>query len=210
MHSPLLSLSSLAILPKATAVAEARRLGIPVVAVVDTNCDPDLVDYPMNYHVTGSVRLGHSRERLQEFKRVVGMGRYQGMDLSILGPEEIRSKYPFVETHDLTGALYDPYDGDIDPAQLTQALAAGARQMGARIERFCPVTAARWTGSEWVLSTPKGEVRADADVELILDTLMGAYAWNYRLAAAGRADHVDMTAIMERQIRLIFHGLLPR
>src|SRR3954452_20073035 len=53
------------------------------------------VDYPMNYPVTGSVRLGHSQERLQEFKRVVGMGRSQGMDLDILGPNEIRSKYPF-------------------------------------------------------------------------------------------------------------------
>ena len=56
----------------------------------------------------------------------------------------------------------------------------------------------------------KGEVRDDADLDLILDTLMGAYAWNYRLAAAGRADHVVMTGIMERQIRLIFRGLLPR
>ncbi|MDZ4086755.1 MAG: FAD-dependent oxidoreductase [Tabrizicola sp.] len=121
----------------------------------------DAVGYPMNYHVTGSVRLGHSRERLQEFRRVAGMGRYQGMDLDILSPEEIRSRYPFVQTHDLTGALYDPYDGDIDPAQLTQALATGARKMGARIERFCPVTAATWTGREWVLSTPKGEVRAE-------------------------------------------------
>lgn len=121
----------------------------------------EAVNYPMNYHVTGSVRLGHSRERLQEFRRVLGMGRYQGMDLDILGPDEITSRYPFLETHELEGALYDPYDGDIDPAQLTQALAAGARQMGARIERFCPVTAARWTGSEWVLATPKGEVRAE-------------------------------------------------
>jgi small subunit ribosomal protein S2 len=32
---------------EAIAVGEARRLGIPVVAVVDTNCDPDLVDYPV-------------------------------------------------------------------------------------------------------------------------------------------------------------------
>ena len=56
----------------------------------------------------------------------------------------------------------------------------------------------------------KGEVRDDADLDLILDTLMGAYAWNYRLAATGRADHADMTIIMDRQIRLIFHGLLPR
>ena len=119
------------------------------------------VDYPMNYHVTGSVRLGHSMERLLEFKRVVGMGRYQGMDLDILAPDQIKDRYPFVETHDLTGALYDPNDGDIDPAQLTQALAKGARQMGAHIERFCPVTAARWTGTEWVLTTPKGEIRCE-------------------------------------------------
>ncbi|THD84457.1 FAD-dependent oxidoreductase [Aliigemmobacter aestuarii] len=119
------------------------------------------VDYPMNYHVTGSVRLGHTKERLQEFQRVVGMGRYQGMDLNILSPGEIRDRYPFLETHDLTGALYDPYDGDIDPAQLTQALAKGARQMGARIERFCPATGARREGDEWVISTPKGDIRCE-------------------------------------------------
>ncbi len=119
------------------------------------------VDYPMNYHVTGSVRLGHSKERLQEFQRVVGMGRYQGMDLDILAPDEIRSRYPFLETHDLTGALYDPNDGDIDPAQLTQALAKGARQMGARIERFCPATGARREGDEWVITTPKGDIRCE-------------------------------------------------
>lgn len=119
------------------------------------------VDYPMNYHVTGSVRLAHTAERLQEFKRVVGMGRYQGMDLDILSPDEIRTRYPFLETHDLTGALYDPHDGDIDPAQLTQALAKGARSMGARIERFCPATGVRREGGDWVVSTPKGEIRCE-------------------------------------------------
>jgi dimethylglycine dehydrogenase len=119
------------------------------------------VDYPMNYHVTGSVRLGHSKQRLLEFKRVVGMGRYQGMDLDILSPEEIKARYPFAETHELEGALYDPCDGDIDPAQLTQALAKGARDMGAKIIRFCPVDSARRENGEWVLETAKGEVRCD-------------------------------------------------
>jgi len=56
----------------------------------------------------------------------------------------------------------------------------------------------------------KGEVRDDADLEIVLDTLMAAYAWNYRLAATGRADSAGMTDIMERQIRLIFAGLQPR
>ncbi len=122
------------------------------------------VDYPMNYHVTGSVRLGHSRDRLLEFQRVKGMGGYQGMELEVLTPGEIRGKYPFVATHDLTGALYDPYDGDIDPAQLTQALAKGARALGARIERFCPATGVRRAGDDWVIATPKGEIRCEVVV----------------------------------------------
>jgi dimethylglycine dehydrogenase len=122
------------------------------------------VDYPMNYHVTGSVRLAHTEERMREFARVVGMGRYQGMDLDLMGPGEIRGHYPFVELHDLRGALYDPYDGDIDPAQLTQALARGARAQGARIERFCPVTGLRRAGGEWLVETPKGTVRAEVVV----------------------------------------------
>ncbi len=119
------------------------------------------VDYPMNYHVTGSIRLAHSAERMQEFQRAKGMGRYQGMDLDILGLDEIKARYPFIETHDLHGALYDPNDGDIDPAQLTQALAKGARDMGATILRFCPATGVRRENGEWVVQTDQGEIRCD-------------------------------------------------
>ena len=119
------------------------------------------VDYPMNYHVTGSIRLAHSDDRMKEFERVVGMGRYQGMDVRICPVEELRDHYPFLETHALAGALYDPYDGDIDPAQLTQALAKGARDLGARVVRFCPVTGVRRQGGEWVVATPQGEVRCE-------------------------------------------------
>ena len=119
------------------------------------------VDYPMNYHVTGSVRLAHSKERMQEFQRAKGMGVYQGMALEVLGADEIRGKYPFLETHDLAGALYDPADGDIDPAQLTQALAKGARDMGAAILRFTPATGVDREGCEWIVHTEKGSIRAE-------------------------------------------------
>jgi len=119
------------------------------------------VDYPMNYHVTGSIRLAHSKERMQEFERARGMGRYQGMDIEMLGVDEIRDWYPFIETHDLTGALYDPYDGDIDPAQLTQALAKGARDLGAKILRFTPATGVSRDGDEWVVHTGKGDIRCE-------------------------------------------------
>ncbi len=119
------------------------------------------VDYPMNYHVTGSLRLAHSRARMQEFERARGMGRYQGMEIDIVGPDEARALYPFLETHDLQGALYDPADGDIDPAQLTQALARGARDLGAQVLRFTPATGIERDGGEWIVHTPRGDIRCD-------------------------------------------------
>ncbi len=119
------------------------------------------VDYPMNYHVTGSIRLAHSKERMQEFERAAGMGRYQGMDIEILSNEETQQRYPFLETHDMTGSLYDPHDGDIDPAQLTQALAKGARDMGQKILRFTPATGVTRDGDEWIVHTDKGDIRCE-------------------------------------------------
>ena len=119
------------------------------------------VDYPMNYHVTGSIRLAHSRNRMMEFERARGMGRYQGLDLEMMSLSDIKEAYPFIETHDLEGALWDPDDGDIDPAQLTQALAKGARQMGARIERFCPAKGVSRSGDEWIVHTDKGDIRCE-------------------------------------------------
>ena len=120
------------------------------------------VDYPMNYHVTGSVRLAHTKERMQEFERACSMGRYQGIAMEMWTPEEAKQRYPFLETHDLKGVLYDPTDGDIDPAQLTQALAKGAREMGARILRFTPATGVtRAENGEWIVHTDKGDIRCE-------------------------------------------------
>ena len=120
------------------------------------------VDYPMNYHQTGSIRIAHSKERMQEFKRACSMGRYQGIDMKIMTPDEAKAKYPFLETHDMEGALWDPTDGDIDPAQLTQALAKGARDMGAKIVRFCPVTGVtQQDDGTWIVHSEKGDIHCD-------------------------------------------------
>ncbi|MEL7090782.1 MAG: FAD-dependent oxidoreductase [Pseudomonadota bacterium] len=138
------------------AVMNMQRYGLEMYRTL-----ADDVDYPMNYHVTGSLRLAHSKERMQEFERVASMGRYQGMEMPILTPQEMTEYHPFMETHDLAGGLWDPLDGDIDPAQLTQALAKGARDLGARIERFCPATGIERDGDEWIVKTDKGDIRCD-------------------------------------------------
>ncbi|TIM72475.1 MAG: FAD-binding oxidoreductase, partial [Mesorhizobium sp.] len=157
----------------------------------------DAVGYPMNYHVTGSLRLAHTAERMQEFQRAKGMGRYQGMDIDVVGLDEIKRRYPFIETHELKGALYDPSDGDIDPAQLTQALAKGARDMGAKIIRFCPVTDVRRDKDEWVVETAQGEIRCEIVVN----------AAGYRAAEVGRMFGRDVPMMVMSHQYILFEEI---
>ncbi|WP_299880585.1 FAD-dependent oxidoreductase [uncultured Sulfitobacter sp.] len=138
------------------AVMNMQRFGLEMYRTL-----ADDVDYPMNYHVTGSLRLAHTKERMQEFEKVAAQARYQGLQMDILTNAELREHHPFLETHDLMGGMWDPLDGDIDPAQLTQAMAKGARDAGGRIERFCPMKGLDRDGDEWIVKTDKGDIRAE-------------------------------------------------
>ncbi|MGI9493043.1 MAG: GcvT family protein, partial [Geminicoccaceae bacterium] len=122
----------------------------------------DEVDYPINYHVTGSIRLAHSEHRMDEFRHVLSMGEAQGLPYQLWTPERAKDAYPFLELDDLKGVLWDPLDGDIDPSQLTQALAKGARDLGAKIKRFTKVLGLESTPSgEWLIKTDKGDIHAE-------------------------------------------------
>jgi dimethylglycine dehydrogenase len=143
----------------------------------------DEVGYPINYHVVGAVRLAHTRERMDEFKHVRSMARANAMEYEVLTPGEIRAKHPFVTLDDLAGALWDPYDGDIDPAQLTQALAKGARDLGATIRRFTQVKAlAQLSDGRWRVTTNKSE-------DIVADVVVNAagYRAGEIMAMIGRA-----------------------
>ncbi|MEO1115905.1 MAG: FAD-binding oxidoreductase, partial [Pseudomonadota bacterium] len=119
------------------------------------------VDYPLNYHVSGSLRLAHTQERMREFEYVAGMGRHMGVEMEMCTPAQMQERYPFLEIHDLEGGLWDPLDGDIDPAQVTQALAKGARSHGAKILRFTPATGVSRENGEWIVHTEKGDIRCE-------------------------------------------------
>jgi dimethylglycine dehydrogenase len=119
-------------------------------------------EQPIDYHVTGSIRLAHGKARMAELARVAAMARAQGIGFELIGPNEIKARYPLIELDDIAGGLWDPYDGDIDPSQLTQALAHAARKTGAEIYRFNPVLAiaARPDGT-WQVTTKDGTIDAE-------------------------------------------------
>ena len=121
------------------------------------------VGYEINYHVTGSIRLAHTADRVDEFRHVLSQARAQGIEFEMLSPEQIRARHPFITTEGIRAGLLDPYDGDIDPAQLTQALAKGARDGGAQIHRHTRVTALERTASgEWRVGTNRGVIVAQS------------------------------------------------
>ena len=116
---------------------------------------------PFTYNVSGSIRLAHTEERMQEFEHVRSWGRRHDMPLEMMSVEDIAAAYPFIETHDLAGGFWDAHDGDADPASLTGAFAAGARKLGARIRRHTAATGIRREGDEWVVETDQGDVRCE-------------------------------------------------
>ncbi len=70
-----------------------------------------------------------------------------------------------METGDLSGAAFLPQDGQINPADITQALARGARDRGARVFEDCPVTAIGVDGGRVAsVTTPEGTIACEAVV----------------------------------------------
>jgi glycine cleavage system aminomethyltransferase T/glycine/D-amino acid oxidase-like deaminating enzyme len=80
----------------------------------------------------GGLRLASSPERMEDIKRMVGMARSFGMPMELLSPKEAYDLFPLMVLDGVVGAAYTPNDGVIDPTGLTNALASGAKNRGAR------------------------------------------------------------------------------
>jgi 4-methylaminobutanoate oxidase (formaldehyde-forming) len=88
----------------------------------------------------GSLVVARTPERLTQLRRSVALGRAVGIEAHVIGAEEVTRHWPLCRTDDLTGAMVIPDDGRVIPADVTQALAAGARAAGARLRENVTVT----------------------------------------------------------------------
>ncbi|MFC2970161.1 GcvT family protein [Acidimangrovimonas pyrenivorans] len=110
------------------------------------------------FAVVGNLRMAQTDERMDEYKLYSSIAETAGVYHEFLTPQEMKDRWPLLRTDDLKGALFHPQDGYINPADVTQAMAKGARQFGATIERKWQVDGYEWTGSEWkVTLTRMGE-----------------------------------------------------
>ena len=104
------------------------------------------------FSVVGNLRMAQTQARMDEYRLYAATAETVGIPYEWMTPAQIRDRWPLVRTDDLQGAIFHPTDGYINPADVTQAMAKGARQHGAEILRRVQVDGYRWTGSDWVVS----------------------------------------------------------
>ena len=115
--------------------------------------------HSVGFRQVSNIRLAMSQDRLDEYRYYAGVARTIGVDVRLLSPAEVQAIWPLCQTDGLLGAIQHPDDGYIQPADLTQALAAGARSLGAEIYRHNAVTAlAELPGGGWSVTTDDGVI----------------------------------------------------
>ena len=113
----------------------------------------------VGFTVCSNIRLARTKDRWDEFMYYAGVARTIGVHVNILTPEQLKEIWPLCETDGILGAIQHPEDGYIQPADLTQALARGARNRGAEIYRNTVVTGiGQQPGGEWLVRTDKGDI----------------------------------------------------
>lgn len=109
-----------------------------------------------------NIRLARTRDRWDEYMTYAGVAATIGVAVNVLTPAQVKEIWPLCETEGLLGAIQHPDDGYIQPADLTQALAKGARALGAEINRYTSVTGVERTASgEWLVRTDKGDIACE-------------------------------------------------
>jgi 4-methylaminobutanoate oxidase (formaldehyde-forming) len=81
----------------------------------------------------GSLAVARSADRMVQLKRTAAVARAYGVDCDVLSAAEAGRMYPIMAIADLLGAVWLPGDGKANPADVTMALAKGARNAGVRI-----------------------------------------------------------------------------
>jgi dimethylglycine dehydrogenase len=109
-----------------------------------------------------NIRLARTPDRMDEFHYYAGVAKTIGVEVNFLSPDQLGEIWPLCNTDGILGAIQHPADGYIQPADLSQALARGARQRGAEIYRNTAVTGiSRKPNGEWLVSTDKGEISCE-------------------------------------------------
>ncbi len=118
-----------------------------------------LTGHQVSWHGCGGLRLATTDEEVLWLKHVYGISKLAGYEGHLIGPSEIPNYHPFLDTFGIKAAFLTVNDGHVAPADITLAMAAGARQRGAEIHRRTRVTdIKRLPSGEWQVITDGGNI----------------------------------------------------
>ena len=116
----------------------------------------------VGFSVVSNIRLAQTQDRWDEYMYYAGIAETIGIRVDTLTPEQVKEIWPLCNTDGIIGAIQHVDDGYIQPADLTQALAKGARDRGATIYRNTCVNAIDQDADGlWHVTTDQGVITAD-------------------------------------------------
>ncbi len=117
------------------------------------------------YRNVGGVIVARTADRMVQLRRTAANAAAYDMECELVSPERARELWPVMQVDDLLGALWLPGDGKVNPTDLTQSLAKGARQSGARVAEQVRVTGFVRDGRRVIgVETDQGSVECDVVV----------------------------------------------
>lgn len=120
---------------------------------------------PAGWHGCGGIRLATTQEEVDWFKYVSGFAANIGFHMEIIGPDRVKELNPWLNVDGVLAGAYTNMDGHVDPSSACNAMAAGARQMGATILRHTRVTDIETLPSgEFKIKTDKGDITCEHTV----------------------------------------------
>ena len=155
---------------------------------------------PPAWRESGSIKIASSNERMAEIRRQIGWAKTFGLDLQEISTKQVQELFPLIDPTGVVGGCYMASDGQVDPSQLTQAMAAGARRGGVRIYTNTRVLSIKKERDQIrAVSTDKGEIECE-----IVINCGGIYA-----AEIGRLLDVRIPIIPMSHQYLITENFLP-
>jgi dimethylglycine dehydrogenase len=150
-----------------------------------------LTGQAVSWHGCGGLRLATTDEEVNWLKYVYGISKLAGYEGEIIGPSEIKQYHPYLETFGVKAAFRTVTDGHVAPADITNAMATGARQLGAEIYRRNRVMDIKLLpNGEWRVFTEAGHI----DCEHVVNA-----AGSYCDVVAGWTGHIAPIANMLHQ-----------
>ena len=164
----------------------------------------ELTGHAVSWHGCGGLRLATTDEEVLWLRHVLGISKLAGYEAHLIGPAEIPQYHPYLETFGVKAAFLTVTDGHVSPSDITHAMAAGARKLGAEVYRRTLVTDIRRLASgEWEVVTDQGSIVCEHVVNSAGSYADVVGAWTgHNVPIANMLHHYMITEPLQQLIDL--------